>query len=84
MCHQTLGLVQAELEYQKIPTVSITLLPKITQSMGLKSVLHVNSALGYPLGEPSNVGIQMRILKKMLETAQIPIHQKTHIVNFDE
>ena len=66
MCHQSVGLVQGVIEKSGIPTVSITLLPEITERVAPPRVLAVDRPLGYPLGEPNNPALQKRIMRDAL------------------
>lgn len=69
MCHQAVGLIQAELERRGIRTASITMLPEVTRAVGPPRALSVPFALGYPLGQPSDPAAQHRVLRKMLALA---------------
>ena len=66
MCHQTVGLAQAELERSGIVTASITMLPEITARIGVPRALEVPYPLGFPLGEANNPELQRRILWQLL------------------
>jgi hypothetical protein len=84
MCHQTVGLVQGEIERAGIITVSITLLPEITRKVRPPRALEVPFPLGFPLGIPPQVESdssaesmptgdaegQRRVLVRMLEMCQ--------------
>ncbi len=67
MCHQTVGLVSAELERGGIATASITLLPEITRKVRPPRSLAVPYRLGFPLGEAGRPELQRRILKELLD-----------------
>jgi hypothetical protein len=66
MCHQAVGLIQAELERRGIRTASITLLPEVTREVRPPRALSVPLALGYPLGTPGDPPAQRRILRQLL------------------
>jgi hypothetical protein len=66
VCVQTVGLAQAAVEERGIPTVSVTMLEKITREIRPPRALSVPYALGYPLGEPGNRELQTEILHAML------------------
>lgn len=66
MCHQTVGLAQAELEKTGVPTVSVTMLPEITRRIRPPRALAVPFPLGYPLGSPNDGALQSAILRAML------------------
>ena len=66
MCHQTVGLVQAEIERAGIVTASITLMPEITRKIRPPRALAVPYRLGFPLGRPDDAELQRRILRTLL------------------
>ena len=51
-------------------TASITMLPEITVKVGPPRALEVPYPLGFPLGAAGDAGLQMRILRRLLATAQ--------------
>ena len=63
---QTVGLAQATIEERGIPTVSITMLAKITGGIRPPRGLAVPYPLGFPLGEANNRELQTAILRQML------------------
>lgn len=63
MCHQSVGLIQRQVEYAGITTVSISLLREITEKIRPPRALSVPFPLGYPLGEPNNAELQTRIIR---------------------
>jgi hypothetical protein len=66
VCHQTVGLVQAELERRGIVTASITLLPEITHRVGVPRALELPYPLGFPLGEAHAPELQRAVLRSLL------------------
>ncbi len=66
MCHQAVGLIQAEIERQGIATASITLLPEVTRAVRPPRALSVPFALGYPAGPPDDPVVQRGILRRLL------------------
>ena len=74
MCHQTVGLVGAELERNPpeggrrsaVVTASISLLPEITRKIRPPRALEVPYPLGFPLGRPNDPPLQRRILRALL------------------
>ncbi len=66
MCHQAVGLIQAELERRGIPTASVTMLPEVTAAVRPPRALSVPFALGYPLGQPGAVDLQSEVLRQLL------------------
>lgn len=76
MCHQTVGLAQAELERRGIATASITMLPEITARIRVPRALEVPFPLGYPLGLPNQPEMQREILRALLgllESEAVPV-----------
>ena len=72
MCHQTVGLVAAEIEKRGIATTSVTALREITEKVRPPRALAVPFPLGYPLGRPSDPSLQTAVLKAvfaLLESA---------------
>ncbi len=67
MCHQSVGLVQAAIERAGIPTVSLSMLPEVTERVRPPRALVVPYPLGYPLGTPGDAGTQTRILLAALD-----------------
>jgi hypothetical protein len=66
MCHQAVGLIQAEVERLGIPTASITLLPEVTRAVRPPRALSVPYPLGYPLGAPRDPALQRGVLRALL------------------
>ena len=66
MCHQTVGLVQAQLEQRGIATASLTMMPEITRRIGPPRALAVPYPLGFPLGEAGAPELQRGILLALL------------------
>lgn len=83
MCHQSVGLVQSVIEKAGIPTVSITLLPEVTQRVRPPRALAVDRPLGYPLGEPGNAVLQKDVIKAALQLLLQPLSE-AFIVEFRE
>ena len=66
MCHQTVGLAQAEVEGRGISTASITLMPEVTRDLRVPRALEVPYPLGFPLGNPGDAANQRRVLRAVL------------------
>jgi len=75
MCHQSVGLVQSIIEKSGIPTVSITLLPEVTERVRPPRALAIDRPLGYPLGEPCNAPLQKRIILAALLLLAQPVSE---------
>ena len=63
MCHQTVGLVAAEIEKRGIPTTSVSALPEVTAKVRVPRALAVPFALGYTLGRPDDAALQSEVLR---------------------
>ena len=66
MCHQSVGLIQSIVERAGIPTVSVSMLPEVTERVGPPRVLGADFPLGYPLGSAHDPEFQTRIVMAML------------------
>ena len=66
MCHQTVGLVQAEVERRGIATASITVMPEVTAQIGPPRALVVDAPLGAPLGAAGDVARHLEVLHRLL------------------
>lgn len=76
MCHQSVGLIQRQLEYAGMTTVSISLLREITEKVQPPRALFVPFPLGYPLGEADNPELQTRIMRAafaLLPRTDVPV-----------
>jgi D-proline reductase (dithiol) PrdB len=69
MCHQAVGLIQAEIERHGITTASITLLPELTRAIQPPRALSVPFPLGYPLGAAGDARLQREVLRALLALA---------------
>jgi hypothetical protein len=66
MCHQSVGLIQSVIESKSIPTVSISVLREVTERVNPPRALFADFPLGYPLGMPDDVPMQVRIIRAAL------------------
>jgi len=66
MCHQAVGLIQAEIERRGIATAGITMLPRVTRLVGPPRTLSVPFRLGYPFGPPGPEARRQEVLLQML------------------
>lgn len=66
MCHQTVSLVQVELERRGVVTVSLTVMPDITRRLGPPRALALDAPLGAVLGPPHAREDHLRVLRRML------------------
>lgn len=69
MCHQTVSLVQTELERRGVATVSLTVMPDITQRLAPPRALAVDAPLGATLGPAHDADRQRVVLQRMLDIA---------------
>jgi hypothetical protein len=82
MCNQSVGLIQRTIEFAGITTVSISLLREITEKIRPPRALFVPFPLGYPLGEPNNPDLQVRIMRaafSLLSRSDIPVLEDLQI-----
>ena len=82
MCHQTVGLVQAEIERAGIVTASLTLLPEITRKVQPPRALAVPWPLGFPLGQAGDGPGHRRVLRRLLQMCQDGQH--SHVPRIEE
>jgi hypothetical protein len=66
MCHQTVSLVQWELERQGIATVSLSVMPDVTHTLEPPRALTVDAPLGAPLGPAHDADRHLTVLRRML------------------
>lgn len=72
---QSVGLLQAAIEREGIPTVAITFNADFTQLIGTPRALAVRFPYGAPFGNPLNRWLQTRVLAEaltLLDTATAP------------
>jgi len=72
MCHQTVGLIAAEVERRGIATTSVTMLPEITRKVGMPRALAVPYPLGFPLGRPDDPALQTAVGRAALALLSHP------------
>ncbi len=66
MCHQTVSLVQWELERSGIATVSLSVMLAATRTLAPPRALVVDASLGAPLGPAHDVERHLTVLRWML------------------
>ena len=79
MCHQTVSLVQVELERRGIVTVSLSVMPDLTRRLAPPRALVVDAPLGAVMGPPHDVDRQITVLRRMLQLtsrADVPLLEK--------
>jgi hypothetical protein len=67
-----LGLYARALEESGVATAMITLLPEVTDKVGVPRTLHVPFKLGRPCGEPFDFAARKKVLYQLLELAERP------------
>ena len=67
MCHQSVGLIGGAIEKAGIPTVSLSVLRKVTERVCPPRSLITPFPFGYPLGRPRDAQLQHRIIRAALE-----------------
>jgi hypothetical protein len=72
MCHQTVSLVQWELERQGIATASVSVMPEVTHAVQPPRALTVDAPLGAPLGPAHDVARHLAVLRRMLALVARP------------
>ncbi len=72
MCHQSVGLIAGVLEKAGIPTVSLSLLRRVTEKVRPPRALCVPFPFGYPLGKPSDAKLQHQIIHAALGLLESP------------
>ncbi|MBE9504225.1 MAG: hypothetical protein IME96_08640 [Proteobacteria bacterium] len=58
-----MGLIQREIEKAGIPTISISILRKLTEEVRPPRAVYLKWPFGHPLGEPGNVAQQMTVMR---------------------
>jgi len=66
MCHQTVGLIAAEIERRGVPTTSLSVCREITAAVKTPRALLVPYPFGYPLGRPGDRELQTSLLRSAL------------------
>jgi D-proline reductase (dithiol) PrdB len=76
MCHQTVSLVQTELERQGIVTAAVSVMREVTERLAPPRALVVDAPLGAPLGpahdEPRQMAV-LRVLLALTARADVPV-----------
>ncbi len=69
ICHQSVGLIQREIESRDIRTASIVHLPKVAEKVRPPRMMYIRFPLGRTFGRAFNVDLQTKILKELLNFA---------------
>ncbi len=67
MCHQSVGLIAGLIEKAGVPTVSLSVVRKVTEKVRPPRSLLAPFPFGYPLGKPHDAQLQHRIIRAALE-----------------
>lgn len=68
MCHQSVGLIQGQIEKAGIPSISTTVVPYVTRGMRVSRAAYLRFPIGNPFGEPDNPEQQTAVLDAVLAT----------------
>ncbi len=80
MCHQTVSLVQVELERRGIVTVSLGVMAEITRKLAPPRALVVPAPLGAVMGPPHDRARHLAVLRRMLTlTARTDVPVLDHL-----
>ncbi len=66
LSHQTMAILQREVESAGIATISIALCRDLVESIGVPRAVHYRFPFGYTFGDPNDATMQLRILKEAL------------------
>lgn len=66
MCHQTVSLVQVELERRGIVTVSLSVMRAVTGKLSPPRALVLDAPLGAVMGAPHDHERHLTVLRRML------------------
>jgi D-proline reductase (dithiol) PrdB len=66
MCHQSVGLIQGQLEKAGIPSITTTVVPYVTRGMKVSRAAYVRFPIGNPFGEAHNKEQQSAVLDAVL------------------
>lgn len=72
MCHQTVGLLAAEIERRGIATTSVSALPEVTEKVRPPRALAVPFPLGYPLGRADDPALQSAVIRAAFSLLESP------------
>lgn len=69
ICHQSVGLIQREIESRGIRTASIMHLPKVAEKVRPPRMMHIHFPLGRTFGRSFDTQLQTKIVKDLLNFA---------------
>lgn len=72
MCHQSVGLIAGAIEKGGIPTVSLSVLRKVTERVRPPRSLLTLFSFGHPLGRPNDPGLQHQVIRAALNLLESP------------
>ncbi len=79
MCHQTVGLMQGNIEKAGISCVSITLRPEVTYHTLASRSVYLRFPMGRPVGEPGQDEAQRTVLRAVLSVLETATEAETHL-----
>ncbi|MEE9615146.1 MAG: hypothetical protein V3W31_09425 [Thermodesulfobacteriota bacterium] len=65
-----MGLIQREIERAGIPTISVSIVRKLTEEVKAPRAVFLRWPMGHPLGEPGRVDQQTVVVKRALEALE--------------
>ena len=68
LSHQTMAIVQREIEAAGIATVSVALCRDVVEQIGVPRAVHYRFPFGYTFGDPNDETMHLRILKETLRS----------------
>jgi D-proline reductase (dithiol) PrdB len=68
LSHQTMAIVQREVESAGITTISVALCKDVVAGIGVPRAVHYRFPFGYTFGDPNDETTQLRILKETLRS----------------
>ena len=71
MCHQSVGLIQGQIERAGIPTISTSVVGYVTRHMRVPRAAFVRFPIGNPLGQAGDADEQRRVLRAVLDVFEV-------------
>lgn len=71
MCHQSVGLIQGQIEKSGISTMSTTVVPYVTRNILVPRAAYVRFPIGSPIGEPNDAEQQLTVLRAILDAFEV-------------
>lgn len=71
MCHQSVGLIQGQIEKSGIATISTTVVPYVTRNMLVPRAAYIRFPIGSPIGEPDDAEQQLTVLRAIFDAFEV-------------